>query len=166
MLKSISFVSLAEKLGGFSATLHQLISVTEDLTNRGIKAIRQRNHSVRLHDENFKADFNKLAAEVKKFASGFEAFRLTAAGLERKLKEKKISEDNTMALKTFVTRAREVNYGIEEFESVFNYFRKNAKDANSRLDWWGLEVSVSDILRLSGKILFTAREISKLAERQ
>lgn len=162
--EKITFDTLAKKLDSMHDELKRFISTIENISIRGTKIIKQQKHSICVCDTDFDADFAHLTGKIKKFAVGFRNFWLDASNLRRKLKEKEIVEDNPMILKTFVTLAREINLTIEELESIFGYMRKNIKSSNLHFDWWALEVAVADIMRLSGKILFVSREISRLAE--
>jgi hypothetical protein len=165
MLKRASFVSMVEKLDRMHGKLIKIISDMEDISSRGLKIVRSKRRPVAANDGDLEEDFKTLVARVKRFALKFKDFWSTAVTLQRKLKEAEVAQDSLMVLKNFVTHAREINLTIEEFESVFDYMRKNIKNYYPRLGWWGLEVSVSDIMRFSGKILFVSREISRVAEK-
>jgi len=164
MTKNISFAKLSKQLAGYTTELDRFISSMEDIASRGLKIIRQKKHSAVCGDASFDSDFNKLLEKIKKFVGRFEEFYVTASNIQRKLKEKGCNDESTIILKTFVTKARELNLTVEELESVFNYVKSSIKKENLKFNWWQLEVAVSDIVRLSGKVLFVSREISKFAE--
>jgi hypothetical protein len=164
MTKNITFAILAKKLDDMHDELNRFISNIEDITTEGVKIIKRKNYSTDIKKEEFKKNFKNLTKNLEQFASEFRNFWSEASNLQRKFKKKEIVEDNPLVLKTFVNRARELNLTIEELESIFNYMRKNIKTPKMALDWWGTEVSLADIMRLSGKVLFVSREISKMSD--
>lgn len=164
MTEPVDFEAIAKELDKLKSEIFTLTGTLETLGSRAETIGKQQKRGLPVRDESFKADFEKLTADVKAYAEKSGAFWQAAGALGHKLSVGGLPEGSELAVRRFANKARAVNSAMEEFNSVFKFARRKFPANRAEADWWPLEVSAADIDKTSGRILFVAREISKLAE--
>ncbi|MDD4004798.1 MAG: hypothetical protein PHW69_06295 [Elusimicrobiaceae bacterium] len=158
------FETMSRELDKLKSEIFSLTGSLEALGSRAETIAKQQKRGLAVRDESFQSDFAKFTAAVKEYAQRSGAFWQAAGALGHRLSAAGLPDGSELAIRRFANRARAVNSAMEEFNSVFKFARRKFSPNRAETDWWPLEVGVTDIEKTSGRILYIAREISKLAE--
>jgi len=156
--------SLLRELEKLKSEIFGLAGTLETLGDRAETIAKQQKRGLTVRDESFAADFAKFTETVKQYAEKSDSFWQAAGAMSHTLRASGLPDGSELAIRTFATRARAVNSALEEFRSVFQFARRKFPSNRAEVDWWPLEVAVADIDKAGGRIIYIAREISKLAE--
>jgi len=120
--------------------------------------------SIPLRDDGLEAEFNKTAKELFDFSNNADEQWLKMRDTLRKFNKKDLAENYGLEIKSFNIRARSAARAIDEVATAFGYLYPRLKESTLRLNVWLLENATLNFDKLASKILFTARELSKLTE--
>jgi len=155
------FSALAEQIEHMNSELLALTSELDAFAERAITITKQKKRGLPIKDTTFAGDFSLLCTKTGAFVSKSEDFWRS---LNSVVRDGKVPQDNSIAVRGVGAKARQINKAMEEFVSVFRYVQSTAKSCPVTLNMWTLETHASDLERISGKILFVTRELSKSVE--
>lgn len=112
----------------------------------------------------FEEAFNNFAAELSEFSDkSLDYWTEVRAGL-RSVNSYQMGGINALPIKNFNLKARDISREIDKLDSAAVFFRKEIRGLNLKLNIWLLDRTTADLANLVTKILFNARELSKILE--
>jgi len=146
-----------DKLENFETALLSLSGAAED-----VKIQHKKN--VCGQDEKFEKSFNEYAADLGKFAEeSLKYWNEVREELRSKTKAE-LGGVYSLYIKNFNLKARGISKDTDKLETASALFRKKIKGLNLQLNVWLLDRAMSDLVNLVTKILFNARDLSKIIE--
>jgi len=150
---------IQDKLETFEAALFSLSNEAED-----VKIQRKKN--VCTLDEEFERSFNKYAADLGKFAEDSLAYWNGVREELRSYNRPELNGVYSLYIKNFNFKARDISKDIDKLDAAAVLFRKKIKGLSLKLNIWLLDRAMSDLVNLVTKILFNARDLSKIIEKK
>ncbi|ACC97737.1 hypothetical protein Emin_0173 [Elusimicrobium minutum Pei191] len=149
--------TMRKEISAAGKQLYSFVPRLESLSAQVKKGIHTR-------DESLEKEFNITAKTIYDLANTSEEFWAKTREELRNLSKKEITEVYSLEVKTVNLKSRTLAKTIDEFQSAFGYVYPTAKDSSLKLNLWMIETATLTLDKLANKILFMARELSKILE--
>lgn len=135
-----------------------------DFTRRLELILSQDHKNIPVRDQSFAADFSLFCQTLRAQTDAQNDYWLKTRAMLRALPKTDLPE--VLPAKGFTLRAKALSRATDELTTAYDYFNRFYKNYTlAKLPVWLLTSCCDDLTNLTGKILFLAREESKLAEK-
>ena len=146
--------------------LGQASQTLQELDRRLVQIVQQLHKNIEVRDTSFAPDFNAYCQQLRRTLDEQDPAWTALRAQTRTYKPTDWDASLALAAKGFNSRAKTLSRACDEFTTAYDVFSHTYKNFTAaKLNVWLLTSCQNDLLNLTGKILFLAREIAKHTER-
>ncbi len=150
----------------FRADLAAAAQELHDFNRRLEQILKQLHKEITVRDESFAEQFNQYCLSLRRKLDEDEPFWTQVRAELRTCKDADWTSDLALPAKGLNSRAKTLSRACDEFTTAYDAFYRNYTGFTAaKLNVWLLTSCQNDAAKLTGKILFLARETAKKTER-
>ena len=145
--------------------LQQQLTPLKDFGRRLLQICQQLRKNIDVRDSTFADEFNEYTKNLRQMLDALEPVWAELRTRVRQTPDKNWTGDLTLAAKGLNSRAKALSRACDEFVSEYDLFCKQYKNFTAaKLNVWLLTSCQNDMISLTGKMLFLARELARKTE--
>ena len=162
---------LLEKTAAFCETLRvclqRQVPQLGDFSRRLLQIIQQLRKNMEVRDVTFANDFNNYVKQLREELNQQEPVWTELRNQIRQVPDKEWTADLSLDAKGFNSRAKALSVTCDEFVDTYDKFCKQYKNFTAvKLNVWLLTSCQTDVMNVTGKMLFLARELARKTEQK
>ncbi|WP_428897558.1 hypothetical protein Dip518_001349 [Parelusimicrobium proximum] len=160
----VFFDKAPEKLDTMISALKKHEITLRDLAFKAGDLIKEVKKGRPAETAEFSDKFNELAAALQKDTDAQYEFWKEARDEIFGARRRELENMNSLIIRSFNIKARQVSSSIDALESSVVFFRSEIKGLNVSLNMWILDYCLTTLTNLVNRILFIARDLNKSLE--